>query len=301
MTKTIAELNVGDILNENVTLLLSSATMKPSKKEPFFQLNFQDKTGSIEGVMWKIPLHLNNLSELCIEKQGVVVSVIGKVTEYQGKVQLTADDLVILPEDQVDPTQFLPVVAQDRSEMWKTVKNLISQVRDAEYRNLLTVFFNDEKIRSGFVNGIGGLRHHHNSIGALMEHTIQVTSLALYAAEGPFMFPNLNKDLIITGGLLHDIGKIKEYLFSKAFLYNPYGIEHRYEGVAMIDVMIERHKLTIDPLKLKQLKNIIMSHHGEWGDQSIKAETPEATAIHHADCISAHVNGYFIKEAKMNG
>lgn len=300
MTKTISELTVGDNFTseKELMLMVSSVKVQKSARGEYFQLGFQDKSGSIGGVMWEVPKSLENLPDLCTENEGVVVSFIGDVTEFKGVKQLTAKRLILIPDTEIDPTNFVPVVPQDRSEMWKEVRKLIAEVQDTEYKSLLVAVFNDITIRNNFVNGIGGVYHHHNYIGGLLEHTLQVVKLALAAVDAPFCFPNLNRDLIITGALLHDLGKTKEYLFSKSLSYNPTGIEHRYEGVAMIDLVIYKNELEVDPLKLKQLKNIIMSHHGDYGDSSIKIETPEGIVIHHADCTSAHVNGHFIKGAK---
>lgn len=290
---TLLEIENGQLLkNRDLVTMLSSVRQNVSSNGPYYQLTFQDNSGIVEGVMWKIPSHLQDLVERCEKEEGLYVAVTGKVGQYKNKIQINADNLEILSSEDVNPLQFLPVVPQDRTELWAKVKELIAQVQDEDYKQLLLAFFNHEEWRNGYVSGVGGLKMHHNYIGGLMEHSIQVTSTALFAADGAFMFPNLNRSLIITGGLLHDIGKIKEYLYSKSIAYNQNGIEHRYEGISMLDVLIDRHNLSIDPVKLKQLKNIIMSHHGTWGDPNVKMETPEAVVIHHADCISAHVNGF---------
>lgn len=277
---------------QELVVMLSAVKTNTSVNGEYYQLTFQDNTGVLDGVMWKIPPHLKNLHQQCIDEEGLYVAVTGRASLYKGKMQLSAENLEVLDASEVNPLKFLPVVAQDRTELWKKVKELIAQVQDEEYQNLLLAFFNHEEWRNGYVTGIGGVKMHHNYIGGLLEHSVQVTSTALFAADGAFMFPNLNRCLIITGGLLHDIGKIKEYLYQKSIAYNPNGIEHRYEGVSMLDVLIDRQNLSIDAVKLKQLKNIIMSHHGTWGDTNIRMETPEAVVIHHADCISAHVNGF---------
>lgn len=297
MTKTISELVVGDSFKNEGELMLMVSAVKPSKSQrgDYYQLTFQDKSGSTNGVMWEIQEGFENFEAEVIENQGIVVSFIGDVTEFKGSKQLTAKKLVVIPDSQIDPTNFVPVVPQDRSEMWKEVRRLIAEVQDVDYKALLVAVFNDPTIRANFVNGIGGIRHHHNYIGGLMEHTLQVTKFALNVVDSKYGFSNLNRDLISTGGLLHDIGKTKEYLFQKSLSMNPNGVEHRYEGVAMLDLVIFQNKLDIDAGKLRKLKNIIMSHHGSYGDASIKIESPEGEVIHHADCISAFVNGYFIK------
>lgn len=297
MTKTISELTVGDQFSSEgaLVLMVSSIKVQKSQRGEYFQLSLQDKSGSMDGVMWEIPSSLKELPKICEEQQGVVVHFLGDVTEFKGKKQLTAKRLVPVPEGEIDPTHFVPVVAHDRGEMWKEIRRLISEVQDPEYKSLLVAVFNDVEIRNNFVSGVGGIYHHHNYIGGLLEHTLQVTKFALNAVDAPFAFPNLNRDLIITGGILHDIGKIKEYLFTKAISYNTDAIEHRYEGVAMLDLIIYKNELVISPQKLKLVKNIIMSHHGSYGDASIKIESPEGVIIHHSDCISAFVNGHFIK------
>lgn len=297
MTKTITELVVGDQFSTEgaLVLMVSSVKVQKSQRGEYFQLTFQDKSGSMNGVMWEIPSSLKDLPEICAAQEGVVAHFLGDVTEFKGTKQLTAKRLILVPEEEVDPTNFVPVVTHDRGEMWQEIRRLIAEVKDPEYKSLLVAVFNDVEVRNNFVSGIGGVYHHHNYIGGLMEHTLQVTRIALGAIDAPFAFPNLNRDLIITGGILHDIGKTKEYLFTKAISYNTNAIEHRYEGVAMLDLIIYKNELSIAPEKLKLVKNIIMSHHGSFGDASIKIESPEGVVIHHSDCISAFVNGHFVK------
>lgn len=279
-------------------LKLSSVQKGTFKSKPgfFYTLNFQDNTGMIGGKMWDVPQKLVelNLEKECLENQGLYTAIIGDVSDYRGTLQLNVKDLDIVPDKDVNPSDFLPVVHRDRKELIAQLRSLINQIENPQLKKLVVAIFTEDEYFNGFINGIGGLKHHHNYVGGLLEHTIQVVLIAIHAAENPFLFPEVNKDLVIAGGLCHDIGKVKEYLFTKSFTMNPHGIEHRYEGIGIVERTIQKHNLEIEPKLLRDFKHIIASHHGSFSDSSLRLDTPESVIIHNADCMSAHVNGNLI-------
>lgn len=291
MSKTIIELQTGDRFAREMelVLMLTSVEKKVSKRGDYYAVTFQDKSGVISGNMWEIPAHLKSLKEDCEANGGLYVSVYGEVTSYQGKNQLNVKDLKTLLQNQVIVEDFIPVSKFDKRAMWESLKQLITQTEDEEYRSLLIAVFNDPETRDKFISAIAALKHHHNYASGLLEHSLQVTLAALKMTEVPFAPQILDRSLITAGGLLHDIGKINEYQYSAAFRMNPNGIEHRYGGLLIIDNIVRKYNVPISPEKLKKVQNIIMSHHGQFGDTNIRYESHEANLIHLADMVSAHI------------
>lgn len=291
MSKLIAELQNGDRFAKEgeLVLLINSIEEKTSKRGPYYAMTFQDRTGVIQGNMWEIPAHLKELKQECEAADGLFASVYAEVSLYMDKPQLNVKDVKILDESQVDITDFIPKSKHDGRAMWEDLKALIASVEDPEYKALLVAVFNDPEIRNNYYKAIAALKHHHNYIHGLLEHSLQVTHTALKSTEVPFTPQILNRSLIIAGGLLHDIGKIYEYLYSKTMAMNPVGIEHRYGGLLIINDVVKKYNVQISPEKLKKVQNVIMSHHGQFGDTNIRFESLEANLIHLADMISAHV------------
>lgn len=296
MNKFISDLKVGDTFKREgeFKALLVSAEKKKSQRGEFLALTYQDKSGVISGNMWEIPSALSDLPERVKEEDGLFVSVMGEVTFFNNANQLTARSLTFYEEKDMNPADFIPVVNGDRKVMWEEVKKLINMVEDQDYKMLLVAVFNDAIIREGYLNAIAAIKHHHNYIGGLLEHSLQVCHIALASIGIPFFAPTVNKDLIITGALLHDIGKIEEYSYSKSMKMNPIGINHRYSGVSIIDRVVYQNKLNIDMEKVAKIKNIIMTHHGVYGDETLRYESQEAILIHHSDGISAELVKEFV-------
>lgn len=279
---------------EQLQLLINSVKRMAFKNKEgcYYSLSLQDSSGTVEGKIWNVYPEIEDLPEKCVEQEGVYVYVSCSVESYNGKPQLNISKVIEIPEDQVTYEKFIPICQKDRNDLFLQVRNLISKVKDSEYRQFIISVFSDEELRKGFIDGIGGLKHHHNYRGGLLEHSLQVTIGALSFCNNEYLFPELNQDLLIVGGLIHDIGKTREYLYNKNFSMNPNEVEHRYSGVGIVDQVILKNNLTISQEKVWNIKHIIISHHGHWGDQNIKCLTPEATVIQHCDEISAHVNEY---------
>jgi 3'-5' exoribonuclease len=290
--KRIKDLKSGDVVRNMVLLLNSAKKMGFKNKDGFYlSLHFQDISGEVEGKIWDVPPELATLPEDCKENEGLFVAVDCLVDEYREKLQLTVNKIRLVSEDEVNPADFLPMVEWDRTDLFNQVRNLIEQISDADYKKFVLAIFSDEQIRRGFVDCIGGIKMHHNYRGGLMEHSLEVALIALSITQNKFLYPELNPSLLIAGALLHDIGKINEYRYSKNFSMNPYDVEHRYGGIGIIERILEKYKLDIPAEKVWNIKHIIISHHGHYIDEKMEFLTPEAIVVHNADAISAHVNG----------
>jgi 3'-5' exoribonuclease len=299
--KRIKDLKSGDVVRGMVLLLNSASRMDFKNKGGFYlSLHLQDVSGEVEGKVWDVTPDMEALPELCKEKEGVFVSVDCRVDEYREKLQLTVSKLQLLSEDEINPADFLPMVERDRTDLFNQIRNLIEQITDPDYKKLVLAVLSDEEIRKGFLDGIGGIKMHHNYRGGLMEHSLEVALIALNLTKNDYLYPELNPSLLIAGALLHDIGKVNEYRYSKNFSMNPYDIEHRYGGIGIIERILEKYKLDIPLEKVWSIKHIIISHHGKHGGDDIPFQFPEAIAIHNADAMSAHINGMLKTKGMLN-
>lgn len=273
-------------------LVTSARKMNFSKKEGFFLVvDIQDGSGILSDCkIWDASSY-EDLPTRISENNGVYCFVNGEVISYQGNIQINIKSLIPMEDDQIDYSRFLPVVQKDRTAMFQKLLGLIKRVDDPSIKNLLTTIFGDEKVRNAFIESVAAIKHHHNYLSGLLEHTLQVAITSYYVATDAELFPECKKDVLIAGSILHDIGKMYEYAYTKRISMADLPIDHRYQGVSMLDALILKHDIEIDPTVLWEIKHIIMAHHGDFGD--IKMRTPEVMCVHYADCISAKLNGYF--------
>lgn len=297
--ENIENLKVGGLIPQGQVFLLSEVEKRlTSQNKPFITATFQDASGVIKGMIWSVTEEVEAIAKKVKEENGIYVNVQGKVSSYRDIPQLDISHMTEVPEGAVNLSDFIPHTLYDIEGMWSEVERLTMEMEVSDYREILVSVFrhNNGEYLHKFKTATAALRMHHNYIGGLLEHSIQVTHFALGVADSNYGFKELDRNLIIAGGLLHDVGKIDEYMVSKGIQMNPYGIDHRYQGVSIVNEAVKSSGVTIDPEKLKNVLNIIMSHHGEtYGDRNVKFLTPEAEIIHCADMMSASTNGYFMR------
>ena len=171
--------------------------------------------------------------------------------------------------------------------------NYIKAVRTPTLRKLLETIFSGNTY-DAFVHNPAGMKLHHAYIGGLLQHSVDVTELAVAMAD---RIENVDKDLVIAGALLHDIGKIKEISAEIGFPYTNAG---RFMGhIAMTSLMVQEAalKLNMPAQRLEQLQHILLSHHGENEKGSpVACATREAFIVHYADEINAVMNQFEQRE-----
>lgn len=195
------------------------------------------------------------------------------------------DDL--LPED--DITNLLPKGNFNEQEYITRLQNLIKTIRNPGLRALLETIFSGN-IYDKFIMNPAGMRMHHAYIGGLLQHSVDVAGIAIALAE---QIGNVDKDLVVAGALLHDIGKLREISPQIGF---PYTNEGRLLGHIAISVMMVQEaaaKLKLPAARLEQLQHILLSHHGENDKGSpVVCATKEAFIVHYADEIDAIMNQF---------
>lgn len=256
------------------------------KGQEYCRVELCDKEGYIDGILW--PECLSRSQDF---EEGDYVSIEGTVSEYNGRRQVTVNKVEPRKDEEIDQADFMQFSKQEISKMLKELDSFIKKVKDGDLRKLLDVFFKDNSFSKKFARSTAALKYHHAYIGGLLEHTLSVTSICEYLAGH---YRNVDRDLVITGAILHDIGKVEEYSTSKIFKLTDQGkmLGHITIGYGMVLENISR----IDGFSGQtrdSLLHIILSHHGlqEYGSPKCP-KTLESFLVFHADHLDADIGGY---------
>jgi len=226
-------------------------------------------------------------------EQDSIVRIQGKVGAYNGKLQLTTNapmTIVPVPEGEFDVSDFVPRTKKNIDEMYKKVQTAIDSVSNPKIKQLLFHVFAD--MGELFKQGPAAIEIHHNWIGGLLEHTVQVLEVVLVSAE---QF-NLNKDLVIAGALLHDIGKLKELKITTRIRADDLAQLNGHLVIGATYVDNECQKIGMDEETRAKIVHLIVAHHGhlEYGSPK-EPMFPEALAVYLADelsCKLAEMQGF---------
>jgi 3'-5' exoribonuclease len=284
MAKTfINELRKGQTV-ESIFLVKDKILTKTKAGNPYLSLKLADRTGEAEGRIWD-----NALDFLPLFEKDDFIKVRGEVDEFQGILQLRITKLRKSEDQEIQLGDYLPQSSRDIEKMLGELRKIASQVRQPFLSGLLEAFFNDEALMKKFKMAPAAKAVHHVFLGGLLEHTLSVVQLALLV--GP-RYRGVDQDLLLAGAILHDLGKISELSFERAFDYTDPGrlLGHIILTVEMIDEKVRTIPDFPENLILA-LKHLILSHHGEYEFGSPKLPmTLEALLLHHIDDLDAKMN-----------
>jgi 3'-5' exoribonuclease len=218
------------------------------------------------------------------------IAVHSKATVYLGKMQLVIADLKKVPDEGVVLADFLPEAERDIAEMAREVTTLIDTLNDQHLKRLLTGFFGDPEFMAIYSTAPAAKGMHHVYLGGLLEHSLAVARLADRIAP---LYAGINRDLLITGALLHDMGKVREMTYSRSFDYTDEGklLGHITIGVEMLQEKVAAIGGVPQELVML-LKHMILSHHGQYEFGSPKRpKTVEATILNYLDDLDSKING----------
>ena len=278
--KFIETLREGERINEIYLCKFKQAALTKSGK-PYDNVILQDKTGTLDAKIW-------DPGSVGIEEFDAMdyVAVTGDVTSFQGNLQLSIKRVRKVGEGEYEPENYLPVTDKDIDEMYKEMMGYINSIKNPYLSKLLHMFFDDEAFAKAFKFHSAAKSVHHGFVGGLLEHTVSVTRNCNYFAEN---YPFLNRDLLLTAAMFHDIGKLKEL---STFPENDYTDAGQLLGHIMIGAEWIGDKIReIDgfPVVLaNELKHCILAHHGEleYGSPK-KTALVEALALSFADNLDA--------------
>jgi 3'-5' exoribonuclease len=252
----------------------------------FLSTELGDKTASLNANVWE------GFTEVAARgKVGDVVKVAGTIEEYQGSLQIRVSSIRIAKSsDEVSPKDFLPQSKRNLKEMKDEFNKRINNNSNKYLNTLLTQIFTSERFEL-FCTTPAGKSWHHAYIHGLIEHTLEIIKICELMCE---FHQELNKDLLIAGAMLHDIGKIEELSYDSAFEYTDKGKLVGHIVIASNLVRDEIKKISGFPEELENnLIHLILSHQGKLEHASpVVPKTTEAIALYHADELSAKVNAY---------
>lgn len=276
----LKDLREGENVSETY-LCKKKQALKTKTDKSYYSLILQDKTSTIDAKIWNLSSGIDNFEELNY------VHVDAVITSFQGALQMNIRRLRVSQEGEYDPADFMPISEKNLDEMYKELMKIADMVTEPHFRQLLKSFFiEDKQILTAFKKHSAAKSVHHGFIGGLLEHTLSVSNLCVCFAR---QYDILNKDLLLTAAMLHDIGKIKEL---SNFPLNDYTDEgqllgHIYIGAEWINEKIKN--IPDFPVKLaNELKHCILAHHGEleYGSPK-KPALAEAMALNFADNMDA--------------
>ncbi|PZC52834.1 MULTISPECIES: 3'-5' exoribonuclease YhaM family protein [unclassified Mesotoga] len=267
----------------------------------FLLLTLSDKTGAIRAIDW-----FNAEQNDSALEQGTVVRVSARVVVYEDRQQLNLDSegIQVLEIGHYDPERFMAVTTKDIPQMYDDLLSFINNISDQHIRTLLKeIFENDKKFIEKFIISPAASKVHHAYKGGLLEHTMSVAELCAFFAMK--YNESVDKDLLIAGALLHDVGKVYEYSVTSSGIDRTNDGElvgHIVMGIEMIGRAISR--IQGFPRYLQtEIKHLLLSHHGEmeWGSPVIP-KTTEAIVLHMADDLDSKVAQFReIEEREFNG
>lgn len=277
----IESLREGERINE-IYLCKSKQTAMTKAGKPYDNLVLQDKTGTLDAKIWEPgSVGIDDFDGLNY------IAVMGDITSFQGNLQMNVKRVRKVNEGEYDPKDYLPVSSRDVEEMYAELTKLIESVNQPYLRRLLESFFVDDKdFAKRFKFHSAAKSVHHGFVGGLLEHTLSVAKHCSYFAS---VYPILNRNLLVTAGIFHDIGKLEEL---STFPENDYTDAGQLLGHIMIGTeMIGERIRTIPgfPTGLaNELKHCILAHHGEleYGSPK-KPALAEALALTFADNVDA--------------
>jgi 3'-5' exoribonuclease len=256
----------------------------------YLALTLADKTGQFEARMWE---EFAEVVQSCAA--GCYVKVQGQVSKYQGKFQITLTKMRPAGDVEIDTADFIPTTEFDIPTMDAELRGYVAAFTNAHLQALVLAFLDDPAIGAAFLQAPAAKRLHHAWIGGLLEHVLALVRVCL--ATAPF-YPEVNQDLLVTGAILHDVGKVRELSWKSNFDYTLEGqlIGHisiaqgmLHEKIAAIDARAVAEGAEVFPQRLRLLvEHMILAHHGklEFGSPKLPM-TPEAMLLSALDDLEA--------------
>jgi 3'-5' exoribonuclease len=286
----VKDLTDGEALDE--VFLVADKQLRANRNgNLYLQLDLRDRSGGISARLWNVGEHLFRTFE-----EGDFLHVKGKVQLFQGALQVILSHIERVPAERVELGDFMPHTEQDVSKLLERLRGVLRSLQSPHLRALAECFLSDPD----FVRDLGkvpaGVRNHHAYLGGLLEHVVNLLDVADRVLP---LYPELDRDLLLMGIFLHDVGKVRELSYERVFSYTDEGqlVGHLVLGVEMLTEKAGRVADLLGepfpPELLLRLKHMIVSHHGSYEFGSPKLPmTPEAIALHCLDNLDAKVHAF---------
>jgi 3'-5' exoribonuclease len=264
------------------SFVVVSKQIKPKKTgEPYLALTLGDRSGQLEAKMW------DNVEEvLNIFEQDDFLKIKGLVNKYKNRFQLTIHKLRKLGDSEIEFADYLPKTPKNIDELWQTLTDFVATFQNPHLKALVEAFMCDPEIAAAYRNAPAAKTLHHAYIGGLLDHVVSLFRSCDLVGQN---YPLVNRDLVLTGVFLHDIGKIHELTYNRSFSYTTRG---QLLGHMIIELEMLQAKLALVPDFPDELKtlleHLIISHHGEYEFGSPKLPMfPEALLLHYMDDLDS--------------
>lgn len=286
----VNQLSHGDSVDE--AFLVADKQLRANRQgNLYLQLELRDKTGSVGARLWNATEELARTFE-----PGDYLLVRGKTQIFQGSLQVILTHVEVMDSSRIEPEDFLPQSSQNVGKLYNRLRDVLLGMHDPHLRALVECFLIDEEFVAKFTAAPAGIKNHHAYQGGLLEHVVSMLNVADKILG---FYPDVDRDLLLTGIFLHDVGKIEELSYDRAFAYTDEGqlVGHLVMGVEMLRDKVERTAdLTGEPFPkelLLRLKHMIVSHHGalEYGSPKLPM-TLEAIALHYLDNLDAKLHAF---------
>ncbi len=264
------------------SFVVTSKQVKPKKTgEPYLALTLADRCGQVEAKMWD-----NVEDAIDAFEQDDFLKVKGLLNKYKNRFQITIHKVRRLADSEVDFGDYLPKTTKDIDELWRTLADFVSSFQDAHLRPLVQAFMADPQIAAAYCSAPAAKTLHHAYIGGLLDHVVSLFRSCDLISRN---YPQINRDLLLTGAFLHDIGKIHELSYNRSFSYTSRGqlLGHMIIELEMLQAKVEM--VPGFPAELKTLlEHLIISHHGHYEFGSPKLPMfPEALMLHYLDDLDS--------------
>lgn len=264
------------------TFLVHGKDVRQKKSgEPYLSLLLGDRTGEMDAKMWDNVVEVVDTFE-----RDDFVKVKGVLQVFQNRLQMSVHKMARVLDSDVDFADFFPASSRDPMEMFAELRGIVAGIRDPHLRGLLDAFLNDEPLAGRYRIAPAAKQVHHAYLGGLIEHVLSVCRLCQLVAPH---YVHLDLDLLLTGAILHDVGKVAELTYDRSFGYSSEGqlLGHIVIGLRLVQEKLRQ--LPDFPPKLRVLvEHMIVSHHGELEFGSPKVPLfPEALLLHHLDNLDS--------------
>lgn len=278
--------------NIDQVFLASEKQLRPNRSgNLYLQLELVDKTGSIGARLW-------NANEAVYRSfdNGDYVHIEGATQLFQGNLQLIISRLHRVSANEVEPADFLPVTEAEVEKLAARLAEILRGLRNPHLANLAECYLMDDQLMGKLARAPAGIKHHHAYRGGLLEHVVNLMEVVLAVAP---RYPQVDRELLLMGAFLHDLGKVDELNYERDFTYSDQGqlLGHLVIGVEMLNRKIqEAEQLSgerIPEETVLRLKHLIVAHHGtlEFGSPKVPM-TLEALALFCLDNLDAKIAAF---------
>ncbi|MGO9516412.1 MAG: 3'-5' exoribonuclease YhaM family protein [Candidatus Korobacteraceae bacterium] len=286
--------------NQTITsfFVVASKQVKSKKNgDVYLSAILADRSGQLQANMWD-----NVADALDAFEQDDFVKVKGIIHKYNGRWQLTMHKVRRLDEQEVEYSDYIAKTTKDVEQLWRTLGEFVESFQNSWLKSLVKEFMADETITIAYKNAPAAKTLHHAFVGGLLDHVVSLFTLCDLAIRN---YPQVNRDLVLTGAFLHDIGKVHELAYQRSIAYTTKGqlLGHMIIELEMLHQKIAQVPGFPDELKIL-IEHMIISHHGQYEFGSPKLPMfPEALMLHYLDDLDSKMESMraqFEREAELD-